>query len=139
MLHTTGNSTGFDGLTALFMFNSTSCIRNNRIILFIPYILTMVSETCFAAQCQSCVPVLVCFSVSCAPMTLAATKSSPPAAPLSSPPAVVPLSPQLTAAITLTHNQRRNLRRKRLSAPAPESANSVGSSSYSELRDGSGP
>ncbi len=27
----------------------------------------MVSETCYAAQCQSCVPVLVCFSVSCAP------------------------------------------------------------------------
>ncbi len=32
------------------------------------------------------------------------------------------LSPQLTAAVSLTSNQRSNLRRKRLSAPAPESA-----------------
>ncbi len=54
--------------------------------------------------------------------SLAAAHSSLPAVPLSTPPAAIPLRPQLTAAITLTTNQERNLRRKRLSAPAPESA-----------------
>ncbi len=52
----------------------------------------------------------------------AAAPTSPPAAPESSLPAAPLSSPMLTAAVSLTSSQRRNLRRKRLSAPAPEFA-----------------
>ncbi len=52
----------------------------------------------------------------------AVPQSRPPATQKSSLPAAVLSSPKPIATVSLTTNQKKNLRRKRLSAPAPESA-----------------